>query len=136
MWRFTYWRGGVKLREVTDGTSKTFLIGEASPVDGNSPAWSSEGDWAVTGVGINFDWESYAACLPAGACWWNMRGFRSYHAGGVQFAMVDGSVHFISDSPTASIIPRIGLSRRGLEVNSLATTDPHPRGCISLRISA
>jgi prepilin-type N-terminal cleavage/methylation domain-containing protein len=98
MWRFTYWRGGVKLREVTDGTSKTFLIGEASPVDGNSPAWSSEGDWAVTGVGINFDWESYAACLPAGACWWNMRGFRSYHAGGVQFAMVDGSVHFISDS--------------------------------------
>jgi prepilin-type N-terminal cleavage/methylation domain-containing protein/prepilin-type processing-associated H-X9-DG protein len=96
-WRFTYHRGGVKLKEITDGTSHTFLIGEASPVDGNSAAWSSEGDWAVTGIGINFDWSNYAACVPAGACWWNMRGFRSYHPGGVQFAFADGSVAFISE---------------------------------------
>jgi len=103
-WRFTYHRGGVKLREITDGTSNTFLIGEASPVDENSAAWSSEGDWAVTGVQINFDWMNSGACRTAagepsaGACWWNMRGFRSYHPGGVNFAMADGSVQFISDS--------------------------------------
>ena len=46
-WRYTYYRGGVKLREVTDGTSKTLLVGEASPEDGNSAAWSSDGDWAT-----------------------------------------------------------------------------------------
>lgn len=101
-WRFTYHRGGVKLREITDGTSKTFLIGEASPADGNSPAWSSEGDWAITGVQINFDWRNICRDADgqpsAGACWWNMRGFRSNHPGGVNFAMVDGSVQFISDS--------------------------------------
>ncbi len=37
-WRYTYHRGGAKIKEITDGTSKTFLIGEASPVDGNSAA--------------------------------------------------------------------------------------------------
>ena len=72
-WRYTYHKGGVRLKEITDGTSKTFLIGESSPVDGNSAAWSSDDDWATTGIGINFDWESYAACVPSGACWWNMR---------------------------------------------------------------
>lgn len=103
-WRFTYHRGGVKLREIIDGTSKTYLIGESSPVDENSAAWSSEGDWAVTGVQINFDWRTSGACFTAagepsaGSCWWNMRGFRSSHPGGVNFAMVDGSVQFVSDS--------------------------------------
>lgn len=97
-WRYSYYRGGVKLRDILDGTSTTLLVGEASPVDTNSPAWSSDGDWAITGVQINFDWESYPTCRPAGACWWNMRGFRSYHPGGVGFAFVDGSVSFISDN--------------------------------------
>jgi prepilin-type N-terminal cleavage/methylation domain-containing protein/prepilin-type processing-associated H-X9-DG protein len=99
-WRYSYARGGVKMKEITDGTSHTFLVGESSPVDGNSPAWSSDGDWAVTGVGINFDWQSITACVsPSGApaCWWNMRGFRSSHPGGVHFAFADGSITFISD---------------------------------------
>jgi prepilin-type N-terminal cleavage/methylation domain-containing protein/prepilin-type processing-associated H-X9-DG protein len=103
-WRFTYHKGGVKLREITDGLSKTFLIGEASPVDENSAAWSSEGDWAITGVQLNFDWRTSGACVTAqgepsaGACWWNMRGFRSFHPSGVNFAMADGSVQFVADS--------------------------------------
>jgi prepilin-type N-terminal cleavage/methylation domain-containing protein/prepilin-type processing-associated H-X9-DG protein len=112
-WRFTYHRGGVKIREITDGTSKTLLIGEASPVDGNSPAWSSEGDWAVTGVGINFDWQNYAACVPAGTCWWNMRGFRSYHPGGVHFAFADGSVRFIPDDIDHPIYRALSTRSKG-----------------------
>jgi prepilin-type processing-associated H-X9-DG protein len=105
-WRYTYHRHGVKLREVTDGTSQTFLIGEASPEDGNSPAWSSDGDWAVTAVQLNWDWRSAGNCLDGSGnvnfnqsqCWSQMRGFRSYHPGGVNFAYADGSVSFISDS--------------------------------------
>jgi prepilin-type N-terminal cleavage/methylation domain-containing protein/prepilin-type processing-associated H-X9-DG protein len=105
-WRYTYHRHGVKLREITDGTSKTFLIGEASPEDGNSPAWSSDGDWAVTAVQLNWDWRSAGNCIDGSgntnfnnsACWSQLRGFRSYHPGGVNFSLTDGSVTFISDN--------------------------------------
>ena len=113
IWRFNYHRGGVKIREITDGKSHTFLIGEASPVDGNSPAWTSAGDWAVTGIGLNFDWESYAACVPVGSCWWNMRGFRSNHPGGVQFVFVDGSQRFISDNIDHPIYRALSTRNKG-----------------------
>jgi len=113
LWRFTYHRGGIRMKDITDGTSHTFLIGEASPVDGNSPAWTSSGDWAVTGIGINFDWQSYAACVPAGSCWWDMRGFRSYHPGGVQFAFADGSLRFIPNDIDHPIYRALSTRKKG-----------------------
>jgi prepilin-type N-terminal cleavage/methylation domain-containing protein/prepilin-type processing-associated H-X9-DG protein len=106
-WRTTYYKGGVKLREITDGTSKTLMLGEASPEDGNSPAWSSDGDWAVAGVQLNLQWQTDPACIDTATgganpgkngCYQIMRGFRGYHPGGVMFALADGSVRFISDS--------------------------------------
>jgi len=105
-WRYSYVKGGVKLKEVTDGASNTFLIGEASPEDHNSPAWSSDGDWAVAGIQLNWRWQGNGACLSNSGepnpglptCWPNMRGFRSKHPGGVNFANADGSVTFINDS--------------------------------------
>jgi prepilin-type N-terminal cleavage/methylation domain-containing protein/prepilin-type processing-associated H-X9-DG protein len=105
-WRYTYYKGGVKLKEVTDGTSHTILVGETSPEDGNSPAWSSDGDWAIAGVQLNWDYKTSGYCLDAASgintgkreCWPLMRGFRSPHPGGVHFAMTDGSVAFLSDN--------------------------------------
>jgi type II secretory pathway pseudopilin PulG len=104
LWRYSYFRGGVKMREVTDGTSKTLLIGEASSEANSSAAFSSDGDWAMTGVQLNFDWTVFEGCRDgsgssnSGVCWPIMRGFRSDHPWGVQFALVDGSVRFILDN--------------------------------------
>lgn len=116
LWRYTYWRGGVKISEITDGTSHTFLIGESSPVDGNSPAYVSSGDWAVTGIGINFDWENYCDSPPD--CYWNMRGFRSYHPGGVQFAFADGSVRFIPDNIDHPVYRALSTRKKGDSIGS------------------
>ena len=82
-WRTTYIRKGVKLREITDGTSKTFLIGEALPEDGNSAAWSSDGDWAMTGVQLNWDWRTAGECI--GQDGEPNRGFAFLLASGVRF---------------------------------------------------
>jgi prepilin-type N-terminal cleavage/methylation domain-containing protein/prepilin-type processing-associated H-X9-DG protein len=102
-WRTTYFRGGLKLKEISDGQSNTLLIGEASPEDGNSAAWSSDGDWGITGVELNWNWRGSDWCQRGEApgdrrCWPWIRGFRSYHIGGVNFALADGSVRFLSDS--------------------------------------
>lgn len=119
LWRYSYLRDGIKLRQVTDGLSKTFLIGEASPEDHYSAAFSSDGDWAVTGVQLNFDWTKCEACrdgsgsLNSGVCWPLMRGFRSDHLGGVQFAFVDGSVRFISDHIHHPMLRALSTRARG-----------------------
>jgi prepilin-type processing-associated H-X9-DG protein len=51
------------------------------------------------------------------AAWYDL-GFNSYHTGGVQFAMADGSVHFISDSIALGLY-RALATRVGGEVVSL-----------------
>jgi type II secretory pathway pseudopilin PulG len=124
LWRYSYFNGGVKLHEVTDGSSKTLLIGETSPEDHYSAAFSSDGDWAITGVQLNFDWTTFGGCrdgsgaLNSGVCWPIMRGFRSDHPGGVQFALADGSVHLISDNIDHPTLRALSTRARGDVVSS------------------
>ncbi|MEO0530085.1 MAG: DUF1559 domain-containing protein [Planctomycetota bacterium] len=122
-WRTTYIRGGVKMSSITDGTSSTFLIGETSPVDNNSAAWSSDGDWAVTSIQINFDYQNDQDCIDGngavnpGQCWGLMRGFRSFHPGGVNFAYCDGSVSFVNESVEHDVYRALSTRQGGETFN-------------------
>ena len=121
------------IRQITDGTSRTLLVGEicyvhegkvAANCSGaiSSPgsadyAWA-DGYWALS-------WGHMAAQFPG---LYNnpvdyqtphsSRTFRSDHPQGVQFVMLDGSVHFIDDS-VSSDIRRALVTRAGGEVESL-----------------
>ena len=94
LWRTAYFEP-VKLKQVTDGLSNTFMVGESVvSQDFHSAAYFSDGDWASCNALLNYFIPADDATRVENE-WYNQRGFRSLHPGGVQFVMADGSVHFI-----------------------------------------
>jgi prepilin-type N-terminal cleavage/methylation domain-containing protein/prepilin-type processing-associated H-X9-DG protein len=90
------------LKQVTDGTSKTFTVGEVLGADGNA----SENVWSTAGRVTNAMRTTYYALnlphelSPFVSPNYGTRltgGFGSYHPGGGNFLYVDGHVSFVSD---------------------------------------
>jgi type II secretory pathway pseudopilin PulG len=99
LWRATYF-DPISFRKVSDGNSKTFMVGECVvEQDYHSAAFFADGDWATCGNPLNFfivpAEESVIKSAPQ---WMQARGFKSLHPSGAQFVLADGSVHFISES--------------------------------------
>ncbi len=92
-----YAESSTKIRDVTDGSTNTFAIGERTvlpPHVANPARWPS---WCGPGgLGIG---ATVSSCVsvklnhPT-----NMHAHSSHHPGGGNFCLVDGSVHFISDT--------------------------------------
>ena len=107
-WRNSYLHP-VRIKDFTDGTSKTLLIGEAVYAhDHHAVALYSDGDWAACNLPLN-----YLPNPPVPQNWWNVRGFRSLHKGGANFARADGSVRFTDESIDMGAYIALSTRNRG-----------------------
>jgi prepilin-type N-terminal cleavage/methylation domain-containing protein len=123
---FSRWGWASSLRDLTDGSSNTILMGEIRPKCGDH-YWYG-GGWA----GFNATWTgtvgpiNYETCgIPTNAkasengskpCndvrdWGLSQGFKSRHVGGAQFLMGDGVVKFISENINWEQYQRLGGRR-------------------------
>ena len=119
--RFSY---QVKTRQVTDGLSKTIMMGEVrvgcSFHASEGWAYSHSGNGLIsTLIPINYD-----SCSqdPSTDCkywgtWVADLGFKSSHPGGANFAMGDGSVQFLSESVDMLNYNRLGGKADGGTAN-------------------
>lgn len=111
------WRWAARFGEVTDGLSNTFCVGECIGALCITQNFATQ-CWATTAHPINYLNESLMenrpSWTPRNTRWDESIGFRSFHPGGAQFCMGDGSVRFVSeniDGPTY----RAAASRMGNE---------------------
>jgi hypothetical protein len=108
----------VKIASITDGTSKTLMIGESLPdFDNHSAAFYANGDWCSCNLQLNNLVNLDPTSLNL-SFWWEQQSFRSLHPGGAQFCLSDGSVRFISDSIDNQTY-RVSCTRNGAEPGSL-----------------
>jgi type II secretory pathway pseudopilin PulG len=127
-------QGGVKLSEVLDGTSNTWMVGERKwqffDINGNalisaaahafgsvtephSHAWRRGYQMAVGVYKLNLDGTDQTGQIYSNVV--SMRGaqgFSSNHPGGAQFVLADASVRFVSESIDGY------FDNRGVQTNS------------------
>ena len=99
----------VKISDVTDGTSNTLLFGESTHGDAWGMAWISA-SWKPVGLMGN-----PAISTPKGAS--AIFGFNSFHTGGSQWSLADGSVRFISTSAPIGELRKFSAMQDGNVLN-------------------
>jgi prepilin-type N-terminal cleavage/methylation domain-containing protein len=111
-----FWLGAYmqprRVKDISDGTSKTLMVGEDLVVHAprTSAAYFANGDYAFCYVPLN-----YKPNPPVPSEWYNNMGFRSNHPGIVQFALCDGSVRGLPETMDHNIY-RAMSTRAGGEV--------------------
>jgi prepilin-type N-terminal cleavage/methylation domain-containing protein/prepilin-type processing-associated H-X9-DG protein len=128
----SFLRSEVRVRDVTDGTSNTYCLGEKF-INSDYYLTGQDGgdDWTMyTGqqddnsrsVGYRVSGGTYVYYQPmqdrAGVSIWNQ--FGSAHAGGLNMSMCDGSVRWINCSIGAEIHRRLGNRKDGLAIEGNA----------------
>jgi len=96
-----------RLRDVRDGTSNTFAVGEAVPEWSQHTWWWFNATTATCAIPLNFKKQPDRQVALEGD-WWHNYSFLSRHPGGGNFGLVDGSVRFLSDSIDQTIYRGLG----------------------------
>jgi prepilin-type N-terminal cleavage/methylation domain-containing protein len=121
----------VRFIDVTDGLSNTIMIGHQVSVGaGSKTAWYQGQSVAGTSlppnflkpcmaVGQNFNWATDPLCRPpsCGVNTWRIRGFNSYHPGGILVSMGDGSVQWIGEGINQIVYNALGSRAGGEQVD-------------------
>lgn len=116
-WKMSYYEP-INFKRVSDGLSNTLLVGEAvADQDFHAMAYFSDGDWASANMQLNYFQPGDEKQIET--FWYDVRGFRSLHPGGVQFAMADASVQFLNEGIDHAVY-RALATRDGGEAVSLS----------------
>ncbi len=107
----------LRMADICDGTSNTFLIGEMSWDDGTLWAyWPRSTTNGSSGWGGSYCCRNLRYAINAfGGSWSNDTSFGSNHPGGCHFLLGDGSAHFLSENTQLKILQALA-SRDGGEV--------------------
>jgi prepilin-type N-terminal cleavage/methylation domain-containing protein/prepilin-type processing-associated H-X9-DG protein len=107
----------MRFASITDGTSNTILIGEAAAGKDYQNAWQHS-DNAIATCAFPPNHKNAAGQYYDPTDWANNYSFTSWHTGGVNFAMTDGSVRMIFDAIDLNAFRALG-TRAGGEVANL-----------------
>jgi prepilin-type N-terminal cleavage/methylation domain-containing protein len=117
---------GTRMADITDGTSNTVVCGERPPSFDLYWGWWSVSDFD-TFISVNQNWAFDSGCIYPGVfrqprlplsqaqCNGESNFFWSYHTGGAQWVMGDGSVRFVPYSQGTVI--QTMATRAGGEIN-------------------
>jgi prepilin-type N-terminal cleavage/methylation domain-containing protein/prepilin-type processing-associated H-X9-DG protein len=107
----------LNLLAIKDGTSNTIMIGEAASDLDYQNGWQ-HGDNAIATCAYPPNHKNAAGQPYPPDQWYNQYGFTSWHTGGANFAMADGSVQFIGNDVNLAVFRALG-TRAGKEAVAL-----------------